>query len=69
MHTRKLGCIGVVGFACMGMITYFEHALNYFHDYRRMTMRFPSCQIRVWRWAFFPKKFENWWSVDDRSNS
>ncbi len=69
MHTRNLRCVGVVGFAWMGMIMYFEHALNYFHDYRRVTMRFQSCQIRVWRWAFFPKKFENWWSVDEWSNS
>lgn len=68
-HARKLRCVGgTAGCDRMGMFMYFAHALN-FHDYRRMKMRFPSCRIRVWRWAFFPKKFENWWSADDRSNS
>lgn len=68
-HARKLRCVGgTAGCDRMGMFMYFAHTLN-FHDYRRMKMRFPSCRIRVWRWAFFPKKFENWWSADDRSNS
>lgn len=66
--TQVCGCIGAGIWDVAPLYNFLKSFLT-LPRRRRMMMRFQSCQIRVWRWAFFPKKFENWWSVDVRSNS